>query len=133
MPTEISGSTGVNKIQDGTIVNADINSSAAIVSTKVTGIIGVGQSWTDVLSSRTSGTTYTNSTGNAIMIMATMLVNSTSDLLRPTVGGLEIGFIGTAGGSDEMYMSTSFIVPDGDTYLVTAQGGGGLSRWKELR
>ena len=30
MPTEISGSTGVNKIQDGTVVSADINSSVAI-------------------------------------------------------------------------------------------------------
>ena len=35
MPTEISGSTGVDKIQDGTIVNADINSSAAIAGTKL--------------------------------------------------------------------------------------------------
>ena len=35
MPTEISGSTGVNKIQDGTVVNADIASNAAIVSTKL--------------------------------------------------------------------------------------------------
>ena len=131
--TLATDSVVTGKIADGAILNADINASAAIVSTKVTGIIGVGQSWTDVLSSRTSGTTYTNSTGNSIMIMVTMLVNSTSDLLRPTVGGLEIGFIGTAGGSDEMYLSTSFIVPSGVTYLVTAQGGGGLARWKELR
>jgi hypothetical protein len=32
MPTEISGSTGVNKITDGTVVDADINSSANITS-----------------------------------------------------------------------------------------------------
>ena len=37
MPTEISGSTGVNKIQDNTIVNADINSSAAIAASKING------------------------------------------------------------------------------------------------
>ena len=35
MPTEISGSTGVNKIQDNTIVNADINTSAAIAGSKL--------------------------------------------------------------------------------------------------
>ena len=35
MPTLISGSTGVNKIQDGTITNADINASAAIAGTKL--------------------------------------------------------------------------------------------------
>jgi hypothetical protein len=34
MATLISGSTGVNKIQDGTIVNADINASADIASSK---------------------------------------------------------------------------------------------------
>jgi len=36
MPTEISGSTGVNKIQDGTVVNADIVSLAA---SKLTGAL----------------------------------------------------------------------------------------------
>lgn len=34
MATLISGSTGVNKITDGTIVNADINASAAIAGSK---------------------------------------------------------------------------------------------------
>jgi len=38
MATEISGSTGVNKIQDGTITNADINASAAIAGSKLTGV-----------------------------------------------------------------------------------------------
>ena len=42
MPTEISGSTGVNKIQDGTVVNADINSSAAIDASKLTGVFVEG-------------------------------------------------------------------------------------------
>ena len=37
MPTEISGSTGVNKIQDGTIVNADVASNAAIDGSKLSG------------------------------------------------------------------------------------------------
>ena len=39
MPTEISGSTGVNKIQDGTVVNADIASNAAIVASKMAGAV----------------------------------------------------------------------------------------------
>ena len=45
MPTEISGSTGVNKIQDNTIVNADINSSAAIAGSKLAEI-----SWGAIMS-----------------------------------------------------------------------------------
>ena len=42
MAITISGSTGItsNEIQDGTITNADINSSAAIAGTKVSGSFG---------------------------------------------------------------------------------------------
>ena len=40
MPTLISGSTGVNKITDGTIVNADIASGAAIAGSKISGSFG---------------------------------------------------------------------------------------------
>jgi outer membrane protein assembly factor BamB len=38
MATNIVGATGIDKVQDGTIVNADINASAAIVASKLTGI-----------------------------------------------------------------------------------------------
>ena len=35
MTTQISGSTGIDKVQDGTITDADINASAAIAGSKV--------------------------------------------------------------------------------------------------
>ena len=38
MATNIVGATGIDKVQDGTIVNADINASAAIVASKLTGV-----------------------------------------------------------------------------------------------
>ena len=38
MPTTISGTTGVSQIQDGLIVNADINANAAIADSKLTGL-----------------------------------------------------------------------------------------------
>ena len=41
MATVISGSTGIDKIQDGTITNADINASAAIVGTKLSTDVGL--------------------------------------------------------------------------------------------
>jgi len=50
MPTEISGSTGVNKIQDGTVVASDLASSVdlgkvlQIVSTKYTSAVTVSSS-----------------------------------------------------------------------------------------
>jgi len=37
MSTTINGTTGINKIQDGTITNADINASAAIAASKLSG------------------------------------------------------------------------------------------------
>ena len=40
MATLISGSTGVDKIQDGTITNADIASGAAIAGSKINGSFG---------------------------------------------------------------------------------------------
>jgi len=41
MGTTISGATGIDKVQDGTIVNADINSSAAIANSKLVGAGGI--------------------------------------------------------------------------------------------
>ena len=60
MGTTISGATGIDKVQDGTIVNADINSSAAIAESKLATIGGTIKSIKNVrLSSTTtiSGTT----------------------------------------------------------------------------
>ena len=37
MSTTINGTTGIDKIQDGTITNADINASAAIAASKLSG------------------------------------------------------------------------------------------------
>ena len=62
MPTEISGSTGVNKIQDNTIVNADINSSAAIAGSKLVMPAGSIVSYKFVTVSPGSGGTSTSST-----------------------------------------------------------------------
>ena len=58
MPTEISGSTGVNKIQDNTIVNADINSSAAIAGSK---LVMPSGSVLQVVSDNNTGTFSTTS------------------------------------------------------------------------
>ena len=64
MQTEISGSTGVNKIQDGTVVNADINSSAAIAGSKLvmpTGsVLQVTQGVLTSVFSFTGSTTWTD-------------------------------------------------------------------------
>ena len=95
MATEISGSTGVNKIQDGTITNADINASAAIAGSKLLGVgkvLQVVQASTTTLASQ-GGTTYASaglsgtitptSSSSKILIMVTQYytfrTNTTSE------------------------------------------------------
>ena len=77
MPTEISGSTGVNKIQDNTIVNADINSSAAIAGSKL--VMPTGSVLQVVYGmSQTIVTTTSNSGFTSTGVTATITPSSTS-------------------------------------------------------
>ena len=76
MPTEISGSTGVNKIQDGTVVNADINSSAAIAGSKL--VMPTGSVLQVVSANQTSETETTSSSYIDTGLSATITPTSTS-------------------------------------------------------
>jgi hypothetical protein len=76
MPTEISGSTGVNKIQDNTIVNADINSSAAIAGSKISG--GTGKVLQVVNVDNSSVVTISAGTGMTDVISGSITPSSTS-------------------------------------------------------
>ena len=66
MPTEISGSTGVNKIQDGTVVNADIDTLDA---SKLTGTVA---------DARISALTASKLTGSLPAISGASLTGLTS-------------------------------------------------------
>ena len=70
MGTTISGATGIDKVQDGTIVNADINSSAAIAGTKL--VMPTGSVLQVVTSEFSTDTVTTNtsltSTGHTVSI-----------------------------------------------------------------
>ena len=93
MPTEISGSTGVNKIQDGTVVNADINSSAAIAGSKLvmpTGsVLQVVQNTTTTTTHITNTTTLTTATDLNVTI--TPSSSSSKILVTVNTGGLILG------------------------------------------
>lgn len=84
--------------------------------------LGIGQTWTDVTSSRSSGTTYTNSTGKPIMVSITGTLGSGTTC---TVGGVTI----MSYGATNAPLFFSFIVPNGKTYSVSSS----LSLWVELR
>jgi hypothetical protein len=92
-------------------------------------VIGVGQTWQDVKASRSSGVTYTNSTGKPIFASASVGFsgNATIDAY---VGGVYMGTTGvvTSGGTVQMCI----LIPNGSTYSFTSNNGG-FNSWAELR
>lgn len=110
-----------------------INATSGITfndsSVQGTAALGYGQTWQNVAGSRSSGVTYTNSTGRPIQVSVgtTFAANAR---VGASVGGVTVGSIGvaTAGGD----VSNIFTVPVGATYVVTISNAG-LGFWSELR
>lgn len=104
-------------------------SVAAYVDPK---FIGIGQTWQDVLASRSANTTYTNNTGRPIMVniqfTQTGGSNPTSILEVDGVGVARGGQPGVAGGG-----TLSAIVPPGSTYSLINGPGNPPALWSELR
>ncbi len=91
--------------------------------------IGVGQTWQDVVGSRSAGTSYQNTTGRPIMVSVSFQSNtrffqvSTDDATWVSIGrGAE-----NSGDRD----TTSAIIPDDHYYRVTS--GATITIWSELR
>jgi len=99
------------------------------------GGLGVGQTWQDVKSSRTLGTTYTNSTPKPIEVY----VRCDSGL---SYGAYVTGYVGSievalnrdngSAGASVVWPTISFIVPPSQTYRVTLSAGT-VTVWNELR
>lgn len=90
--------------------------------------IGVGQTWQNVSGSRTSGTTYTNSTGKPITVICGQSGAGSATTLTVTVGGVSFGGQSTLSGGT---IILSFVVPGGATYSATL--GVAFTIWMELR
>lgn len=85
--------------------------------------LGVNQTWQNVTVSRSSGVTYTNTTGKPIFVVARGGVYA-HDILGQ-VDGVEAGYVSNNNGRGAI----SFIVPNGSDYVVT----GNFNVWAELR
>jgi hypothetical protein len=83
----------------------------------VSGGLGTGQTWQAV--TRTSGTTYTNSTSKPI-IFAPFYSGSIAGYISLTIGGFNLGLFGTNGAACGLI--GAFVVPPGSTYVYTATG-----------
>ena len=123
-----NGTSAVSDASASDITTA-IGSTAVALSTNSTNAIGYNQTWQDVKSSRSSGTTYTNSTGKPIMVAVAAGPTSNNQSILVSVGGVSLGALTlTAGYTAGAFQ---FIVPTGTTYVVTVNGS--LNTWAELR
>jgi len=95
--------------------------------------IGDGQSWTDVTSSRSANTVYTNSTGRPILVSVGLeIVAGAATVNWFYVGSVIVATIQNT--SAELATTTSFIVPNGATYKHQYQSVSPTIRnWSELR
>ena len=124
-----------------TLTNKTINASQ-LVNGSVTvdklataaSSIGVSQTWTNVTSSRSEGTTYTNSTGKPIMLSITAITTTGVDgyaNISITINGSVVAYnSGTSRGTNQRAGCT-IIVPAGATYR--ADWSQSLVSWWELR
>lgn len=91
--------------------------------------IGIGQTWQDVSASRTSGTTYTNTTASPIMAIIQGYNSGSTQVRNVLVDGVPIATIyGDLGGANRS--SVSIVIPPGSTYSAVF---GNLQSWSELR
>jgi hypothetical protein len=114
------------------VVTKDANGRVTSMTSAQIAAVGVGQTWQNVSGSRTSGVSYTNSTGKPILVATGISSTNGNNFVSAVVDGLVVGtFTGatptsTAGGG-----SVAFIVPNGSSYAVTHVGT--RSHWAELR
>lgn len=95
--------------------------------------LGFGQTWQNVLGSRTSGTTYYNTTGKPIVVNAGAASPGASVIgisITATVNGVTTWYQGT--NATYSYPALTFVVPPGASYVVSISGVS-FNHWSELR
>ena len=122
LPTGVINSTN---IVDATIAQGDL-------ATAITPI-GVGQTWQSVTGSRAIGTTYTNSTGRTIVVIVSGTGGGANGLWAVTINSA-VTYFTPSTYTASVWTACEFIVPSGQTYILTNQGSNAtLQNWSELR
>ena len=117
MATNISGSTGVSKVQDGTvtsakivdgaILNADINSSAAIAGSKISGSFGKVLQVINAVDASETSTTSSSLVDTGLT--ATITPSATSSKVLIMVG-MNFGVTGSSAGLGSHLLRGSSII-----------------------
>lgn len=119
------------------VVQGTGSSTTNVMSQKAVSdqLLGVGQTWRDVLNSRTAGTIYTNTTGRAIVVNAGAI--DSADANATIIGYVNNTNVAhntvTAPGGNGGVAFISFIVPSGASYRCNVGNGDSLHHWVELR
>lgn len=95
--------------------------------TETNALGGTGQTWTDLTSSRTLGTTYTNSTGSPIFVSVSVNMAAGASMTG-VVDGVTVCRGYAQNSPSEAW--AGMIIPNGGSYFVTSTS---LSFWMELR
>jgi len=93
--------------------------------------LGYGQTWQSVTGSRTSNTTYYNTTGRPILVNIGKAQSGTNSSMTALVAGVSVCYLVSDTTNGLSTGCTSFIVPPGFSYSATTSSG--FSFWSELR
>lgn len=96
-------------------------------------MVGVGQTWQNVLASRVIGVTYTNSTGRPIVVSISATVNQADPTCTLSISGANMSSCAGTGWPAGLAIRGNLlaIIPDGTTYSVS--GAAQIMQWSELR
>lgn len=96
--------------------------------------VGYGQTWQNFTGSRTAGTTYYNTTGKPIEIIATATNGTGTITMSANINGAGYFTIGSSIGPGALSSTTGHItVPAGQSYALTTDSTPNFSSWRELR
>ena len=130
------GLAGANYGSSGQVLTSN-GSGSAPTWQAVASNFGVGntaQTWTNVLSSRGNGTTYTNSTGRPIMMVLAGNDNPNQGLsFSFQVQGSNVGVALSNVAPGYPMIVGVYVVPNGHTYRASWNGAANLASWWELR
>lgn len=122
----------VTEVENKSVVSAAVNPSNAATIAQSTDL-GVGQTWQDVTSSRSSGVTYTNNTGKPIKVSVGSGGRDARVLIY--VNDVLVAYSQDTYGGNQCRASASEIVPNGASYRVEARNIASVNVqfWSELR
>lgn len=114
-------------ISDGTFWTAA--NPATVVDKLTLNVLGPSQAWSNVTTSRSTSTTYTNATGRPIMLSVSASGTTPSSSIKLTISGIQIDSATLSSTSH----TVQGIVTSNGTYSVTVTGTVNISTWAELR